>query len=472
MNCPEVMGHHCLISEEEVAAAIKGLKIGKAAGPTGVLSEMMKTAGGFGSRWMTDLINNIFKEGCIPDDWRKSILVPVYKGKGDPLVCGSYRAIKLLEQPMKVLERVLEKRIRCQVSIGGTTDAIFIMRQVQEKHQGKKKKLYYAFVDLEKAFDRVPREVVRWALRKLGVDEWLIRTVMALYTEACTIVRIDAGLSESFEVKVGLHQGLVLSPLLFAAVMDVVSSDARSGLPSELLYVDDLVIMAPTMEQLSRWVADGRASLLGKGLKVKAGKSKVMVGSSGGKLIVNSGKWPCGVCGKGVQANSVQCTVCKEWIHKWCSGVRGDLSRVADGFRCSRCDGTVQEVDLAEDLMVDGETYECVKSFCYLGDTLDGDGGVDLAATARIRNGWMKFRELLPFLTSRALTLEMKGRVYACCVRSSMTYGSETLLVDVGLKFERAEMQMIRWMCGISLKDRRTNEEFRRLVGVEPITTH
>ena len=175
------------------------------------------------------------------------------------------------------------------------------------------------------------------------MDEWLNRTVMALYTEACTIVRTDAGLSESFEVKVGLHQGSVLSPLLFAAVMDVVSSEARSGLPSELLYADDLVIMAPTMEQLGRRVADWRASLLGKGLRVNAGKSKVMVGSSGGKMIVNSGKWPCGVCGKGVQANSVQCTVCKKWIHKRCSGVRGDLSRVADGFSCRRCDGTIQE---------------------------------------------------------------------------------------------------------------------------------
>ena len=153
VDCPEVMGPCCLISEEEVAAAIKGLKMRKAAGPTGVVSEMRKAAGGFGSRWMTDLINNIVKEGCIPDDW--SILVPV---------CGSYRAIKLLEQQMKVLERVLEKRIRCQVPIDnmqfgfmpgkGTTDANFIMRQVQEKHQAKKKKLYYAFVDLEKAFDR------------------------------------------------------------------------------------------------------------------------------------------------------------------------------------------------------------------------------------------------------------------------------------------------------------------------------
>ena len=71
-------------------------------------------------------------------------------------------------------------------------------------------------MDLGKVFDRVEREVVRWALRKLGVDEWLIRPVMVLYTEACTVVRTGAGLSESFEVKVGLHQGSLLSPLLFA----------------------------------------------------------------------------------------------------------------------------------------------------------------------------------------------------------------------------------------------------------------
>ena len=108
-------------------------------------------------------------------------------------------------------------------------------------------------MDLEKEFDRIPRGVARWALRKLGVDEWLIRTLMALYTEACTVVRTDDRLSESFEVKVGLYQRTALSPMLFAAVMDVVSSESRSGLPSELLYADD--------------------SLLDKGLKVNTGKS-------------------------------------------------------------------------------------------------------------------------------------------------------------------------------------------------------
>ena len=100
------------------------------------------------------------------------------------------------------------------------------------------------------------------------MDEWLICRIMALYTEACTIVRTDAGLSESFEVKVGLHQGSVLSTLLFADVMDVVSSEARSGLPSEFLYADDLVLMTPTMEQIGRHVVEWRDSLLDKGLKV------------------------------------------------------------------------------------------------------------------------------------------------------------------------------------------------------------
>ena len=71
---------------------------------------MMAAGGDLTVEWMTDLLNNIIEEGRIPTDWTKSTLVPLYKGKGDPLQCGSYRAIKLLEQGMKVTERVLEKK--------------------------------------------------------------------------------------------------------------------------------------------------------------------------------------------------------------------------------------------------------------------------------------------------------------------------------------------------------------------------
>jgi Reverse transcriptase (RNA-dependent DNA polymerase) len=92
--------------------------------------------------------------------------------------CGSYRGIKLLDQAMKVMERVMEKWIRDRVKIDKmqfgfskgkcTTDAIFIVHQLQEKYLGVKRELWLAFVDIEKAFDGVPREVLWWALRELG----------------------------------------------------------------------------------------------------------------------------------------------------------------------------------------------------------------------------------------------------------------------------------------------------------------
>ena len=99
-----------------------------------------------------------------------------------------------------------------------------------------------------------------------------------------------------------------------------------------------IVLYGITMEQLGELVAECRVSLLDKGLKVNAGKSKVMVAEVGR---LKSGKCPCCVCGKGVQVNSVQCTVCKKWIYKRCIGVRGDLSLVVDGFRCKWCDDTI-----------------------------------------------------------------------------------------------------------------------------------
>ena len=78
-----------------------------------------------------------------------------------------------------------------------------------------------AFVDLEKEFDRVPLKVIWWALRKLGVEEWIARLVQGMYTNALS--RVGEGYSEEFEVKVGVHQGSVLSPLLFIIVLEALS---------------------------------------------------------------------------------------------------------------------------------------------------------------------------------------------------------------------------------------------------------
>ena len=338
---------------------------------------------------------------------------------------------------MKVMERVLEKRVRSQVKMddmqfgfmpGKVTDAIFIMRQMQEKHQAKKKQLYYAFVDLEKAFDRVPREVVRWALRMSGVEDWLVNTVMALYQDACTVVRTDMGDSGDFKVGVGVPQGSVLSPLLFVVVMDVVTREAREGLPWELLYADDLVVTAPSKEDLQRKVKAWRDCLRRKGLKVNEGKTKVMKGGSSTGVTSESGAHPCGVCRAGEGANSILCTGCGKWVHRRCSGVKGVLSVAAKIFCCRRCKGNIPQanIDDQDDLTVDEETYGRVESFCNLGDVLDASGGVESKVRAQVQCGWKKFHELAPFLTSKAPTPEMKGLVYSACVRSSLTYRAET----------------------------------------------
>ena len=204
---------------------------------------MLRASGDIGVQWVTDLCNKIVQEGKIPSDWRKSWIVKVYKGKGDALECGSYRGINLLDHVMKVLERVIEKRMRSKMSVNdmqfgfrpgrGTTDAIFIVRQIQERFLEKKRDVWMAFVDLEKVFDRVPREVVWWALRHLGVEEWLVTVIRAMYEGVTTAVKMKDGQSDGFEVKVGVHQGSVLSPLLFIIVMEALSSEFRVGLPWE-----------------------------------------------------------------------------------------------------------------------------------------------------------------------------------------------------------------------------------------------
>ena len=230
----KVSGPAEYISFNEVKAAIASTKSAKAAGPSGVVAEMLKASGSVGVQWMTDLFNKIVQEGKMPSEWRKSWMIRKYKGKGDALECGSYRGIKLLDHVMKVLERVIEKRVRGKVSISdmqfgfrsgrGTTDAIFIVRQIQERFLEKKRDLWVAFVDLEKAFDRVPREVVWWALRCLGVEEWLVTVIIAMYEGVTTAVKMKEGESDGFEVKVGVHQGSVLSRLLFIIALEALTS--------------------------------------------------------------------------------------------------------------------------------------------------------------------------------------------------------------------------------------------------------
>ena len=98
------------------------------------------------------------------------------------------------------------------------------------------------------------------------------------------------------------------------------------------------------------------------------------------------------------------------------------------------------------------------------------DGDADAAVEARIRIGWNKFRQLVPLLTNKDVSL-MRGRLYSSCVRSSMLHGSETWPVrkENVVALQRAEMRMVRWMCGVKLKARLPIKELRVRLGVDDI---
>ena len=98
---------------------------------------------------------------------------------------------------------------------------------------------------------------------------------------------------------------------------------------------------------------------------------------------------------------------------------------------------------------------ELVDKFCYLVDILRVDGDADAAVEARIRIGWNKFRQLVPLLANKDVSLIMRGRLYSSYVRSNMLHGSETWPVSKEnvVALQRAEMRMVRWMCGVQLKD-------------------
>ena len=117
--------------------------------------------------------------------------------------CSNYRGIKLLCHAMKLYERMVENRLRKQIDISSnqygfkpgksTIEPIFALIILQEKYLEKRKELHMVFVDLEKAHDRIPRDLVWWSLRKRGLDELYITVIRDMYERSKTKVRTLTG---------------------------------------------------------------------------------------------------------------------------------------------------------------------------------------------------------------------------------------------------------------------------------------
>ena len=155
------------ISREEVKNVLRRMKKGKVVGPDELPVEVWKCMGEMGIKFLTRLFNRLLMDERMPEEWR-SVLIPINKNKGDAQCCGKYREIKLMSHTMKVWERIIKARLRDRVEISkqqygfllgeGTTDAMFALKMLMEKYSEGQRELHCVFVDLEKAYDRVPQE--------------------------------------------------------------------------------------------------------------------------------------------------------------------------------------------------------------------------------------------------------------------------------------------------------------------------
>ena len=222
-----------------------------------------------------------------------------------------------------------------------------------------------------------------------------------------------------------MHQGPVLSPFLFAVVVDV-TEFARMGALSKLLYADDLVLMCETIEGLKNKFLKWMHAFDSKGLKVILGKTKVMV--SGG--ITNDGLSksnvdPCWVCSLRVMANSVLCVQYGKWIHIRCPGLKMVTPKFFGNFTCTKCEGHLEEAVEQEVMLCD--EVETVGVSKYLSDRVSVGGECDAAVTVITRCGWDMFKECGELLYSRRFHLRLKAAVYKSYVRPTILYKSGTL---------------------------------------------
>jgi len=119
-------------------------------------------------------------------------------------------------------------------------------------------------------------------------------------------------------------------------------------------------------------------------MRVNMNKTKVMISGEWQKVVQKSGRWPYGVCGRGVGNNSIECTSCQKWVHKKCSGIKGIMSKVMKSFICRGCMNPVTgrghtNVDIGVNAPL-----ELVDKFYNLSDMLSVDADADAAVVARI----------------------------------------------------------------------------------------
>ena len=381
-----------------------------------------------------DELHSVITEGWdneyIPDDWKTSIIVPIFKN-GDRMDCKNYRGLSLIPIAAKLFAVILLNRFRNtrysrtrpnQAGFRpgmGCYDQIFSLRQILEHRFKHQQETIQIFIDFITAFDSVHRDAICEAMREDSVPEKIINLLKAYYAGTKARVRVDGDLSDLVLIEEGVRQGCVLSPYLFNFVIDWILRvlDKYKGVavsPSfsvtDLDYADDVDMLAESVAEAQAMINDMAVKELSTGLQISLPKTKSMQ---------------------------------TEWM---------DETPVA----------------------LNGNQIEDVQSFKYLASMVNPAGESSEEIQSRISSAWSVFLQLRKYLWKRSeLSLRTKLRVYEAMVLSVLLYGCEkwSLKAAEALSLNIFNHKCLRYILGIRLSDRISNEEVRRRCGDRPLVS-
>lgn len=306
------------ITKEEILSAISKLKNNKACGIDGISNEFLKAAKTKLLDTLTTLFNITLDTGVIPSQWSLGYIKPIYKNKGDRSDPNNYRGITILSCTSKLFTTCLNNRLVKYLDINNcigeeqagfrpqysTLDHIFTLHVLVELFKAKSKRLYCAFIDFEKAFDKINRYALWDKLHKNNIDGKFLNVVKNLYKNAKSCVKNGNICSNYFISNTGVRQGEILSPLLFSMFLNDLNeyvSNFSNGLFVNysdflntentdldvylklclLLYADDTVLLADNPTDFQNSLSAMHTYCKNFQMKVNAQKSKVLIFSKG-----------------------------------------------------------------------------------------------------------------------------------------------------------------------------------------------
>lgn len=394
------------------------LKDGKASGPDGIPAELYKCGIDEILPVLSDMIRKAWAGGRTPKKWQQSLLVPVHK-KGDVKNCSNYRGISLTPligkiYSLLVLDRIgklLDEKVSESQSGfrggRGTTDNIFVLRQLLQRRHEFQKDTMIAYLDFSAAFDSVDRKSLWMVLTACGIPPFFVNMIKRMYEDSLCIVRAYGEKGQPFGVSTGVRQGDVMSPLLFIHAVDWIITHAGTDSDGVVMgedfvvksteYADDVALIAETAGKLQHHIDrfDTRGKMLG--------------------LVLNANK-------------------CKY---------------------TSTFDPGIQ-------IAVNGAPIERVQKFNYLGSFIEESGNPTAEVKSRIGKASAVFKSLRKCLWSRRqISLVVKRRLFDSLVMPVLLYGLELLSLNVAATSQIAsfEMHCLRAILGVGWQQHITNEE-------------